>query len=657
MSASGYVKGQITRATNALKEKLTAAEQTMIEFYAVKDSKEDLEKDSKTSTRNLVHDSSISHRVEGRQLKEAQAHVVMDHKEGACQMKSGQERNSYGAAFAFKLGTKLHIVTKWYHLRKKEDSSAIEVMLENETSSEQIQDLRVHIQKDDHRNRINLNTRPITPVLTNESENGFVLRPIDLINPYFTPRNIDRSNTNNLINTLDSHEKLTTSYTALQETLEMFWKYWQKDYLQNLAERNQTRIPFKQGAKDSPKKGDVVLIKQENISRSHWPLGIIVQINKSVDGLIRSVKIKTVRSTPPAQRGPTQQLRFASTSPPSQPRDNFSSSRSSPFIEPELESSWAEQMTAETAKDSTQYTAATSKDDKKKQGKVEAEIASGIAALSVGKDADKEQEAMDTTDVAQEGQASAHEANPDTRAPAIENGQQDRSHLTSKDEIINEGPSTSKITETKEEVLKRRKQRMEAVTTFLDEFTRQPEARDPPGPLRTNPAPTSFMRRPEVTPYSTLNVEPYTVEELTARQFRSVFDYITQNNLLRDRVRNIQIPDKESTPTRPSDYEAVAKIVHTLQTLLELVQQTTKSFHNLAVILVRRLPMDFRFTHLMGWIHELTHGITSITVNRDILQELTLPRLFQWSRDQNYFRATLQLFNVTEETSYRYTPT
>ncbi|KAK6009464.1 peptidase family A16 [Ostertagia ostertagi] len=50
MSASGYVKGQITRATNALKEKLTAAEQTMIEFYAVKDSKEDLEKDSKTVT-------------------------------------------------------------------------------------------------------------------------------------------------------------------------------------------------------------------------------------------------------------------------------------------------------------------------------------------------------------------------------------------------------------------------------------------------------------------------------------------------------------------------------------------------------------------------------------------------------------------------------
>ncbi|KAK6019167.1 hypothetical protein OSTOST_15205 [Ostertagia ostertagi] len=62
----------------------------------------------------------------------------------------------------------------------------------------------------------------------------------------------------------------------------------------------------------------------------------------------------------------------------------------------------------------------------------------------------------------------------------------------------------------------------------------------------------------------------------------------------KNRVRAIKIPDKETTPARPSDFEAVARIVHILQTLLELVEHTTQSFHNLAVILVRRQPLDIR---------------------------------------------------------------
>ncbi|KAK6021054.1 hypothetical protein OSTOST_13284 [Ostertagia ostertagi] len=83
------------------------------------------------------------------------------------------------------------------------------------------------------------------------------------------------------------------SYSVLQDALETFWQHWHKDYLQNLAERNQKRLPQKQGSKSSPRVGDVVLIKQENISRSSWPLGLIVQINESVDGFTRSVKVKT----------------------------------------------------------------------------------------------------------------------------------------------------------------------------------------------------------------------------------------------------------------------------------------------------------------------------------------------------------------------------
>ncbi|KAK6010048.1 hypothetical protein OSTOST_24962, partial [Ostertagia ostertagi] len=77
-------------------------------------------------------------------------------------------------------------------------------------------------------------------------------------------------------------------------------------------------------------------------------------------------------------------------------------------------------------------------------------------------------------------------------------------------------------------------------------------------------------------------------------------------------------------------------------TLLEIVQHTTQSFHNLAVILVRRQPLEIRYTHLMGWIHELTHSTTAMTVNRDQLQD---GRMTKTTSEQPY-----KLFGITEDT-------
>ncbi|VDO76500.1 unnamed protein product [Haemonchus placei] len=110
-------------------------------------------------------------------------------------------------------------------------------------------------------------TRPITPVVTNTTDSAFVLRPIDLINPYFTPISTDAFNTSGLLSNSDSHE-INISYILLQDTLNRFWDQWQKEYLQALAERNQKRNTPRQSAKSCPKTGDVVLIKQK-ILRDH----------------------------------------------------------------------------------------------------------------------------------------------------------------------------------------------------------------------------------------------------------------------------------------------------------------------------------------------------------------------------------------------------
>ena len=44
------------------------------------------------------------------------------------------------------------------------------------------------------------------------------------------------------------------------------------------------------------KKGDLVLIMEENSPRFRWPLGLVIETNVGRDNLVRSVRLKT-RST------------------------------------------------------------------------------------------------------------------------------------------------------------------------------------------------------------------------------------------------------------------------------------------------------------------------------------------------------------------------
>ncbi|RCN40955.1 hypothetical protein ANCCAN_13097 [Ancylostoma caninum] len=84
-----------------------------------------------------------------------------------------------------------------------------------------------------------------------------------------------------------------SSYQELRSSSEQFWNIWYRDYLQALAEKIQAYASSKRGSRDWPKVGDVVLLRQENASRMFWPLGIIIELNKSVDGAVRSVQVRT----------------------------------------------------------------------------------------------------------------------------------------------------------------------------------------------------------------------------------------------------------------------------------------------------------------------------------------------------------------------------
>ena len=76
-----------------------------------------------------------------------------------------------------------------------------------------------------------------------------------------------------------------------RRVLQLFWTQWTDEYLKNLpcmvpqfSDRGTINI------------GSVVLVRDDNLSRLQWPLGLITETYPSTDGKIRSVKVKTATS-------------------------------------------------------------------------------------------------------------------------------------------------------------------------------------------------------------------------------------------------------------------------------------------------------------------------------------------------------------------------
>ncbi|GFY67751.1 DUF5641 domain-containing protein [Trichonephila inaurata madagascariensis] len=68
----------------------------------------------------------------------------------------------------------------------------------------------------------------------------------------------------------------------------IFWKRWQIDYLNSI----QGRTKWKNGTSNI-KIGDVVIIKENNLLPSVWPLGKFISTHPGKDGIVRVVTLKT----------------------------------------------------------------------------------------------------------------------------------------------------------------------------------------------------------------------------------------------------------------------------------------------------------------------------------------------------------------------------
>ena len=88
----------------------------------------------------------------------------------------------------------------------------------------------------------------------------------------------------------------------VQHLANVFWSRYRKEYLQSLQYRNKWNKERRNFCVN-----DIVLLKDANVPRQQWPMGKVIQVFPSADGLVRSVELKVPTATSTLKR-PIQKL-------------------------------------------------------------------------------------------------------------------------------------------------------------------------------------------------------------------------------------------------------------------------------------------------------------------------------------------------------------
>lgn len=76
------------------------------------------------------------------------------------------------------------------------------------------------------------------------------------------------------------------AWRQAQYLASLFWRRWAREFLPTLQERKKWSVPRRNVS-------DLVLLADESFLRGKWPLGRIVQVIRSRDVLVQTVKVKT----------------------------------------------------------------------------------------------------------------------------------------------------------------------------------------------------------------------------------------------------------------------------------------------------------------------------------------------------------------------------
>ncbi|GFR06788.1 DUF5641 domain-containing protein, partial [Trichonephila clavata] len=88
----------------------------------------------------------------------------------------------------------------------------------------------------------------------------------------------------------ESKLTLKRRWDIVQKLKLNFWRRWQIDYLNSMQGRTKWK-----SSTSNIKLGDVVIIKEGNLSPSVWSLGKVVSTLPGKDGIVRVVTLKTTK--------------------------------------------------------------------------------------------------------------------------------------------------------------------------------------------------------------------------------------------------------------------------------------------------------------------------------------------------------------------------
>ena len=127
-----------------------------------------------------------------------------------------------------------------------------------------------------------VNARPLTSVST-DPDQPVILTPAMLLTqkvgtPAVPPGQFNDS------------DLMRSQWRRVQSLANMFWDRWKKEYISGLQGRRiwKTKRP-------NLREGDVVLLKDAQLKRNDWPVGLITKTIASDDGCVRKIEVKIVR--------------------------------------------------------------------------------------------------------------------------------------------------------------------------------------------------------------------------------------------------------------------------------------------------------------------------------------------------------------------------
>lgn len=127
-----------------------------------------------------------------------------------------------------------------------------------------------------------INARPLVPV-SMDPEAALILTPMTLLTQKSKaiptpPGDFSKSD-------MYKHQ-----WMRVQVLADTFWTRWQKEYLSLLQNRQKWQC-----SRPNLKEGDIILLKEKQLKRNEWPMGIVMKALPSRDGVVRKMEVKVTR--------------------------------------------------------------------------------------------------------------------------------------------------------------------------------------------------------------------------------------------------------------------------------------------------------------------------------------------------------------------------